>query len=80
VVQVTDVKIVQDAAGEFIIRGKYYEGVLLEDRIYILQFLRFDSYPAFCWLMKNKMAQPSSYTTTKHFINKEPRNSNRYSR
>jgi len=58
-----DVEIVQDAGGVVNTGRKANEGVGGKKResrcrwgegIYILEVLRFDSYPAFCWLMNTK--------------------------
>jgi len=58
-----DVMIVQDAGGGFNTGRKENEGVgrrkiqwrcKREEWIYIFKFLRFDSYPAFCWLMNTQ--------------------------
>jgi len=69
-----DVEIVQDAGGVFNMGRKENGGVgrkkkewrcRWEEGIYILEFLRFDSYHALCWLMNTKwlsihLAQPPS--------------------
>jgi len=69
-----DVKIVQDAGGVLITGRKENGGeggknrewmCRREEGIYILEFLRFDSYPACCWLLNTKrpslhLAQPPS--------------------
>ena len=55
-----DVEIVQDAGGVFnswpsvSYAAKRDLRCRLEQMIYILEFLRFSSYPAFCWLMSTK--------------------------
>jgi len=69
-----DVEIVQDAGSVFNMGRKENRGLggkrrewryRREEGIYILEFLRFDSYPACCWLMNTKrpslhLAQPPS--------------------